>query len=127
MTNMLCVALGGAVGAVLRYLASLLIGSAQKGCFPWATFAVNIAGCLAIGLLAALLAQPAGGVRTEQLRLLLITGVCGGFTTFSTFSRESVALISEGHMGMFAAYAAGSVALGLAAVVAGMWAGRALA
>lgn len=127
MTNMLCVALGGAVGAVLRYLASLLIGSVQKGCFPWATFAVNIAGCLLIGLLTALLAPTAGGARTEHLRLLLITGVCGGFTTFSTFSRESVALISEGHTSLFAAYAAGSVALGLAAVVAGMWLGRALA
>lgn len=104
--------LGGGVGSVLRYLVALAIPAA----FPWATLAVNVGGSLAIGLF--------GGWSErfgwpEALRLALTVGLCGGFTTFSTFSKESLALAQSGRWCAFAAYVFGSVALGLAAVMLG--------
>jgi len=113
--NVLLVFLGGGVGSVLRYLVGMCIGSAA---FPWATFAVNAVGSFAIGLFGGWAARFGWG---EALRLSLIVGLCGGFTTFSTFSKESLALIEGGSYGLFALYAAGSVALGIAAAALGFW------
>ena len=113
--NALLVFLGGGVGSVLRYLVGMCIGSAA---FPWATFAVNAVGSFAIGLFGGWAARFGWG---EALRLSLIVGLCGGFTTFSTFSKESLALIEGGSYGLFALYAAGSVALGIAAAALGFW------
>ena len=111
--NVLCVFLGGGAGSVLRYLVGLWIGSTA---FPWATFAVNAVGSLAIGLFG-------GGASrfgwSEALRLSLVVGLCGGFTTFSTFSKESLALIEGGSYGLFVLYAAGSIVLGLVATALG--------
>ena len=111
----LFVFLGGGVGSVLRYLVGLWIGSAA---FPWATFAVNALGSLAIGLFGGWAARFGWG---EALRLSLTVGLCGGFTTFSTFSKESLALIEGGSYGLFTLYAAGSVSLGIAATALGLW------
>ena len=111
--NALFVFIGGGTGSVLRYLVGLWIGSAA---FPWATFAVNAIGSLAIGLFGGWAARFSWG---ETTRLLLTVGLCGGFTTFSTFSKESLTLAESGRWGAFAAYALGGVALGLAAVAAG--------
>lgn len=113
--NALFVFLGGGIGSVLRYLAGMWIGS---GAFPCATLAVNAIGSLAIGLF--------GGwaVRfgwSDEMRLLLTTGLCGGFTTFSTFSKESLALIEGGRYSLFVFYVAGSVALGIIAAGLGFW------
>ena len=113
--NFLWVFIGGGVGSVLRYAVGLCIGAAA---FPWATLAVNVGGSFAIGLF--------GGWSerfgwSEAVRLALTVGLCGGFTTFSTFSKESLALAQSGRWGAFAAYALGSFALGLAAVAAGFW------
>lgn len=127
MTNLLCVALGGAFGAVLRYLVSMFMGSTAKGVFPWATFTVNVVGCLVIGLLSVALTSQGESPRIDHLRLLCITGVCGGFTTFSTFGRESLTLLQEGHNATFAIYALGSLGAGLAAVALGAWMARQLA
>ena len=102
--NALFVFLGGGAGSVLRYLVGLWIGSTA---FPWATFAVNAVG------------RRFGW--SEALRLSLTVGLCGGFTTFSTFSKDSLALIDSGSYGLFALYAAGSVALGIAATALGLW------
>ena len=113
--NVLFVFLGGGTGSVLRYLVGLWIGSAA---FPWATFAVNVVGSLAIGLFGGWASRFGWG---EALRLSLTVGLCGGFTTFSTFSKESLVLIEGGSYGMFALYAADSVALGIAAVALGFW------
>lgn len=124
MLKMLLVALGGAVGSVLRYSAGLLVGPAAQGCFPWATFAVNVAGCLLIGALSSWSGLSLFALGTDSTRALLVTGLCGGFTTFSTFSRESLTLLESGHAGLFALYAAASVAAGLLAVAAGAWLGR---
>lgn len=112
--NVLCVFLGGGAGSVLRYLIGLWIGSTA---FPWATFAVNAVGSLAIGLFGGWASRFGWG---EAMRLSLIVGLCGGFTTFSTFSKESLALVESGRWGAFTAYAIGSVALGIAAVCVGL-------
>ena len=113
--NALFVFLGGGTGSVLRYLVGLWIGS---GAFPWATFAVNAVGSFAIGLLGGGASRFGWG---EALRLSLTVGLCGGFTTFSTFSKESLALIEGGNYGQFALYAAGSVAFGIIATALGFW------
>ncbi|WP_439598507.1 fluoride efflux transporter FluC [Falsiroseomonas sp.] len=107
MKNLLLVALGGALGSVLRYAISLLAVEQFGTAFPWGTLAVNILGSAAIGLAAAL------GVQGE-LRLLLVTGVLGGFTTFSAFSLET-GLLFERSPWLAAAYVAASLILGLAA------------
>ena len=111
----LFVFLGGGTGSVLRYLVGLWIGSAT---FPWATFAVNAVGSLAIGLFGGWASRFGWG---EALRLSLTVGLCGGFTTFSTFSKESLALIESGRYGLFVLYVAGGIALGIAATALGFW------
>ncbi len=113
--NALCVFLGGGAGSVLRYLVGLWVGSTA---FPWATFAVNAVGSLAIGLFGGWASRFGW---SEALRLSLVVGLCGGFTTFSTFSKESLALIEGGSYGLFTLYVAGSVALGIAATALGFW------
>ena len=113
--NALFVFLGGGTGSVLRYFVGMWIDSAA---FPWATFAVNAAGSLAIGLFGGWASRFGWG---EALRLSLTVGLCGGFTTFSTFSKESLALAEAGRWYAFAAYAIGSVAIGIAAVALGYW------
>ena len=116
--NALFIFLGGGAGSVLRYLVGMWIDSTA---FPWATFAVNAVGCLAIGLFGGWAARLGW---SEALRLSLTTGLCGGFTTFSTFSKESIALAESGRWSAFAAYAFGSIAIGIAAVALGYWAAR---
>ena len=113
--NALVVFVGGGIGSLLRYGMSLAIGA--RG-FPVATLAANVVGCFLIGCFGA------AGARfswSETTRLLLTTGLCGGFTTFSTFSKESLALMEGGSYGLFALYAAGSVALGVTAAALGFW------
>ena len=116
--NALFVFIGGGVGSVLRYAVGLWIGSAA---FPWATLGVNAVGSFAIGLFGGWAVRFGLG---ETLRLALIVGLCGGFTTFSTFSKESLTLMTEGRYGAFAAYAVGSVALGIVMVAAGCFIGK---
>ena len=115
MTKALFVFLGGGIGCVLRYCAGLVITSTM---FPHATFAVNAVGSLAIGLLGGWASRFGW---SEETRLLLTTGLCGGFTTFSTFSKESLAIAEARRWSAFAAYAIGSVAVGIAAVALGYW------
>ena len=116
--NFLLVFAGGGIGSVLRYAVGLCISAAA---FPWATLAVNVGGSLAIGLFGGWCERFGW---PEAVRLALIAGLCGGFTTFSTFSKESLALAQSGRWGALAAYALGSVALGIAAVDAGLWLAR---
>ena len=111
--NILWVALGGALGSVCRYLVSRMIVTS----FPWGTFTVNVIGSLLIGLLVGLTAK---SIVSPEMKLLLVTGFCGGFTTFSTFANESFAMIKAGDMMMTALYVAASVIAGIVAVWIGM-------
>ena len=117
MKNILLVALGGALGSSLRYLISKFIAGYWTTTFPMATFAVNILGCLLIGLLTGLVAE---GILSQDMKFLLVTGFCGGFTTFSTFANESLSLMRPGEILTSALYIGLSVAAGILAVYAGM-------
>ncbi|MDE2597576.1 MAG: fluoride efflux transporter CrcB [Sphingomonadales bacterium] len=118
----LFVALGGALGAWLRFLTgrawTAAIGPVTASAFPWATLTVNIAGSMAMGLLAGWLARHGSG--GEGWRLLLGVGVLGGFTTFSAFSLELALMVERGQLLTAALYAGGSVLVGLAALFAGL-------
>lgn len=105
ITNLGWVFLGGGIGSVLRFALGWWIP--ESGGFPWATFWVNILSCVVIGGLMA--AVPALG---DQTRLLLITGFCGGLSTFSTFSRETVQLVDRGEWGIAVSYVLSSVLIG---------------
>ena len=111
------VALGGALGSVLRYFLSLVIPKAAG--FPWPTFVANVLGCLCIGIFSGLFLKC--GSLSPNLKLFLVTGFCGGFTTFSTFASENLALLQSGKIGMFALYALSSFVLGVAACAAGLY------
>lgn len=115
--NILLVGLGGSAGSILRYLCQKWINESYQHNFPLATFLVNVFGCLLIGILYAL--GEKGNVLSPQTRLLLVTGFCGGFTTFSTFAFENMNLLRIGDNFYFLLYALGSVVLGIAAVYIG--------
>jgi CrcB protein len=117
--NLLLVAAGGGAGAVLRYLLSLALARAPAGGWPWPTFTANIAGGLAIGLLAGWLSLR-GGVDGERIRLLLGVGLLGGFTTFSAFSLETLMMLERREWGPAALYAGLSVVLATSAVFLGL-------
>src|ERR1700694_1093933 len=112
------VALGSAVGGVLRYLVTILCAQRFGVGFPYGTLIVNVSGSFLIGFIVELSLTRTFGV-TPYTRLLLGTGVLGGYTTFSAFAHETFTLGAEGQRGLSAAYAFGSVGLGLAAYFAG--------
>ncbi|HEV2353737.1 MAG TPA: fluoride efflux transporter CrcB [Puia sp.] len=118
MKTLVIIALGGAAGSVARYLAQLGVSKLSGPAFPVGTFIVNLTGCFLIGLIYAL----AGKYEwlTLDWRLFLVTGLCGGYTTFSSFSYDSVNLLRSGNYLYFGLYVLGSVALGLLATFAGI-------
>lgn len=113
----LLIALGGAAGSLLRYSLGGVVQRLSGSGFPVGTMFVNVSGCFLIGIL---LRQFLNMQLTHDLRALLIVGFCGGFTTFSTFSAETITLIDGGEYGRAAAYVALSVGLCLLATLAGM-------
>jgi CrcB protein len=117
MLNVLIVGCGGFVGAVLRFIISTRVSQSLGGGFPWGTFFVNLTGCLLIGFLSGLFMvrsfHPSAG-------LLMITGVLGGFTTFSAFGLETLTLINADRPFAALLYVASSVVVGVFAV----WLGR---
>lgn len=121
----LAVAAGGALGSVARYLVGVASTRAFGLAFPWGTLIVNVAGSFLIGALVALFAIKAD--LSQEARLFLTVGLCGGFTTFSTFSLDAWALIERGQWWQAAAYVAGSVLLSIGGLVAGLWVVRAAA
>jgi CrcB protein len=118
------IALGGAAGSVLRYLVGGRVQHFAPHGFPVGTLTVNVLGCLLIGILARVFLhmQTVG-----EWRALLVVGFCGGFTTFSTFSIETVGLIEGGEYARAATYIAGSILLCIMATFAGMAAAAAFA
>lgn len=111
--DILLVGIGGLFGSVLRYLVSIIASTYLTSPFPYATFAVNVTGCFLIGVIFAV--SDRGQLISPEWRILLTTGFCGGFTTFSTFSFESVKLLQDGEFMYSFANAAFSIVFGLAA------------
>ncbi len=119
--SLLLIALGGAIGSVLRYLVALWMHRLTGAGFPWGTLAVNVTGCLLIAVLHALFTGPPPAVTPvrEELRLALLVGLLGGFTTFSTFGLETLTLLQDARYAAASAYVLLSNTLGLAAAAAG--------
>jgi CrcB protein len=121
--NWLLVIIGAAIGAPMRYLTDRAIQARHDTVFPWGTFAVNVSGCLVLGLVSGAVTA---GAASSHLQLLLGTGFCGALTTYSTFSYETVRLVEGGQRFYAVANAAASVAGGLGAVFVGVALARAV-
>jgi CrcB protein len=124
MPVILGVALGGAIGASARYGLDRLIERRTTSVFPWSTFTINVTGCFVLGVVTAALVDRHH--LPPWLRVGLVVGVIGGYTTFSTFIQEAFDVADIHHIGIAFAYVAASVGVGLAALYAGMLAGRVL-
>ena len=111
--DIVLVGLGSGIGGICRYLISVLMGHAYNG-LPWGTFVANIAGCLLIGILWGVTSRYQ--TMSQAFSLLLMVGFCGGFTTFSTFSKEGLSMLQTNNYMLFTLYALGSVVLGVMAV-----------
>ncbi|MFF3464216.1 fluoride efflux transporter CrcB [Streptomyces sp. NPDC001984] len=114
--NWLLVVIGAVVGAPLRYLTDRAVQSRHDSVFPWGTFAVNLTGCLVLGLLTGAVSAGAAG---SHLQLVLGTGLCGALTTYSTFSYETLRLTETGAALYAAVNVVASVVAGLGAAFAG--------
>ena len=120
MMNYVLVAAGSAIGGVARYYCTGLASRLISETFPWGTLLINVGGSLVIGVLAALATDDgAHPLVAHEARLLLMVGVCGGFTTFSSFSLETLNLARNGDWLAAGGYVIGSVVLCLAVVAAG--------
>lgn len=113
----LLVAVGGALGAVIRYMLGTWITERFGPDFPWGTFAVNVSGAFLIGVVLGLVSE---GLLSAEARLFLAVGVLGGYTTFSTFTYETLELLSDGNIGAFLLNAVGQFTFGLIAVYLGL-------
>lgn len=123
MRSLIYIFIGGGVGSVFRYLIQLAINQSVITKLPLGTFVVNIIGCFLIGAFYSL----SGRLNlSNEIRLLLTVGFCGGFTTFSTFSTENLNLLRENLYGTFFLYTFLSVAVGIVSVFAGIWAVKSL-
>jgi CrcB protein len=120
----LAVAIGGALGASARYGLDRLIERRSSALFPWSTFTINVTGCLLIGVVVGALVDrhhtPA------WVRVGLVMGVLGGYTTFSTYAQETLGLLDAHDFAVALAYAGGSVVLGVIAVWVGMHVGHSI-
>jgi len=114
----LLVFFGGGLGATLRHLVNLTCARAIGTGFPWGTFIINISGSTVMGLIAGYLAFKGGA--SQHWRLFLMTGILGGYTTFSAFSLDTALLYERGELGLAAAYVLGSVVLSIAGLFAGL-------
>lgn len=121
----LAVAVGGALGSVARYLVGIGAGKLFGTDFPWGTLIINITGSFLMGVLAGLFATRWN--LPQAARIFLTVGICGGYTTFSTFSLDSFYLIERGELAATAAYMVGSVVLSVGALISAMHVVRTIA
>ena len=120
MIKSLClVGLGSFVGGALRYLISTWMKNACSQGFPWGTLMVNLVGCFLIGMIYALFSRYSS--TSHPWYLLLTTGLCGGFTTFSTFANESLQMLQNSQWGGFITYVSISVIAGICLTALGYW------
>jgi fluoride exporter len=116
--SILIIGFGGGIGSIARWLCQKWFSENYPHPFPWGTFVVNLIGCFLIGLIYE--ATEKSLAISPQTRLFLITGFCGGFTTFSTFSYENMLFLRSGDLTYFLLYTFGSVILGLVGVFGGV-------
>lgn len=116
---LLLVGIGGGLGSIFRYIISTVLVRILPGHYPWGTFFVNVLGCFLIGVFLAWFEKQVP-VGEFNLRLLLVTGFCGGFTTFSAFASENIKLLLSGQVLAALVYITGSVLVSLLAVWAGL-------
>jgi CrcB protein len=118
LKNLLIVGLGGGAGSMLRYAVHKVFNVQGTALFPTSTLLVNISGCFLIGILWGLLSRSVAW--NEEMKLLLMTGFCGGFTTFSAFTLEGMGLLKENRIALFSIYLTASVVGGLLATFIGI-------
>jgi fluoride exporter len=116
--EILLVGLGGGAGSVARFLCQRGVYTFYPHAFPFGTLVVNFTGCLLIGILLGLMDK--GSIIKPEWRLLLVTGFCGGFTTFSAFAAENIQLLKDGRLMYFFIYTIASVVLGILATFIGI-------
>jgi CrcB protein len=116
--DIMLVGLGGGLGSVARFLCQRSVAAWYPHAFPFGTLIVNFLGCFLIGLLLGLMEK--GSFVKPDMKLLLITGFCGGYTTFSAFAAENIQLLRDGRLLYFMIYTVGSVVLGILAAYAGL-------
>lgn len=119
MKTLIFVGIGGAIGSILRYLTGIYFQKMDSGNFPLATFIANAIGCLLIGLFMGYLTK--NNLVDSQLKWFLVTGFCGGFTTFSTFGFENIQLLQQQQYLLALTYTLVSVCVGITAVFLGLW------
>jgi len=117
--TLLAVGIGGALGSIARFGTSYVIKKTWVHTLPWATFTTNILGCLMIGIFVGYFEK--NNISESPYRWFLITGFCGGYTTFSTFALENRDLLLQNQMGNALLYSMSSVCLGILAVYFGLW------
>jgi CrcB protein len=113
------IAVGGGIGSVFRYLTAIAVQKYYASVFPLATFITNVLGCLLIGIIVGILEKNA--LSDSNLKWLLVTGFCGGYTTFSAFGYENISLLESNNPAMALLYIGASIFMGLAAVWLGLF------
>ncbi len=118
MKAIVLVGIGGGLGSILRYITTVFMSRYFPAIFPWGTFTVNVLGCLLVGIILGILEKQQ--LVSSDLKLLLITGFCGGYTTFSAFSSENLGLLQNGNFLLAFLYIGTSILLGIIAVWLGL-------